>query len=154
MIFRNIKKEGVWVMVDYQSTWKYGYDFMLDAAQTIIDTDFREKLERVAIAEIAGAPENEKLEEVKNSGNILRNCPAVRQESGALNVAGISSIMECPLQVAFFNQTNVVRLFCPIKQLFEEHGDHVFDNYVNSIEIKAYCKDTERRVIQKYEESN
>lgn len=151
MVLQKVNNEDIWVMVDYQATWRYGYDFMLDAAQTIIDIDFQDKLERVAVAEIAGAPNKEKLEEVRNSGNILRNCPEVSRESGVLTVSGISSVTECPLQIVFFNQTNVVRLFCPIKQIFEKHGDHVFDNYINSIEIKAYCKDTERRVIRKYE---
>ena len=32
-----------------------------------------------------------------------------------------------------------------MKKLFEEHGDHVFDNYMNSIEIKAYCRDAVRQ---------
>ena len=45
--------------------------------------------------------------------------------------------------------TDVVRLFCPFKQYFEDHGERVFDNYMNSIEIKAYCRATERRTAGK-----
>lgn len=149
MIFRGLKENNGWMVVDYSATWRYGYDFMLDAAQMIIDTDFQSNLQRVATSEIVGAPDVERIEEVRAHHNILRDCDSVKEECGTLTLAGISRIMECPVQFTFFNQTNVVRLFCPIKQMFEEHGEHVFDNYMNSIEIKAYCKDTERRTLEK-----
>lgn len=92
----------------------------------------------------------EYIEEVKQENGILRNCSAISEENGVLIVSGISHIMECPLQIMFYNQTNVVKLCCPVKKIFEEHGEHVFDNYLNSIEIKVYCKDTERRTIEKW----
>ena len=46
MIFKGLKENNGWMMAEYCATWKYGYDFMLDAAQTVIDTDFHEKLQR------------------------------------------------------------------------------------------------------------
>ena len=153
MLFRGLKENGAWMMVEYSATWRYGYDFMLDAAQTIIDIDFQDKLQRVATAETAGSGDVERINDVRNAKNVLRNCDFTGRECGVLTVSGISSIMECPLQIVFFNQTNVVRLFCPIKQYFEEHGERVFDNYMNSIEIKAYCKDTERRTVEKMKKS-
>lgn len=149
MIFKGLKENNGWVMAEYSATWTYGYDFMLDAAQVLIDTDLQDQLQRVATAELAGAKDIERIDEVKACGNILRNCEAVRRECGVLMVSGISGIMECPVQFVFFNQTNLVHLFCPFKQYFEEHGEHVFDNYMNSIEIKAYCRDTERRTVEK-----
>lgn len=155
MIFKGLRncavpgENGGWMMAEYSATWTYGYDFMLDAAQVIIDTDLQDQLQRVATAELAGAKVIERIDEVKACGNILRDCEAVSRECGVLTVSGISGIMECPVQFVFFNQTNLVRLFCPFKQYFEEHGEHVFDNYMNSIEIKAYCRDTERRTVEK-----
>ena len=124
MIFKGLKENNGWMMAEYSATWAYGYDFMLDAAQTIID-------------------------EVRVHGGVLRDCPSVCGECGVLTVSGVSGIMECPVQFVFYNQTNLVRLYCPFRQYFKEHGEHVFDNYMNSIEIKAYCKDTERRTIAK-----
>ncbi len=147
MIFTHISEQNGWIVVDYAATWKYGYDFMLDAAQTMIDTDFKDKLQRVAVAQIAGAPDSEKLDGVNAAGGNLRAFADTREENGVLTVSGLSSIMECPIQLSFFNQTNVVRLFCPLKKYFDEHGEHVFDNYMNSIEIKAYCKEAERKVL-------
>ena len=149
MIFKGLKENNGWMMAEYSATWAYGYDFMLDAAQTIIDTDFQDKLQRVATAEVAGAGDIERIDEVRVHGGVLRDCPSVCGECGVLTVSGVSGIMECPVQFVFYNQTNLVRLYCPFRQYFKEHGEHVFDNYMNSIEIKAYCKDTERRTIAK-----
>ena len=143
MIFRNFKEENGWVNIEYTATWKFGYDFMLDAAQAIIDTDFVENLQRVAIAEIAGGECIEKTEDVRNVKGVIRDCDDLNKECGVLIVAGISNIMQCPVQFVFFNQTNFVKLMSPAGEYFKANGEHVFDNYVNSIEIKAYCKDTE-----------
>ena len=33
MIYQGMKEINDWIMVEYHSTWSYGYDFMLDAAQ-------------------------------------------------------------------------------------------------------------------------
>lgn len=147
MVFKEINTEGEWVTVEYAATWRYGYDFMLDAAQNVIDSDFRENLQRVAKSRIAGSQDDEIIDSVRENGGKLRSCKELDNECGTLTVSGISSIMECPVQLVFFNQTNVVRLFCLAKQLFEEHGERVFDNYMNSIEINAYCAATRRRVL-------
>ena len=146
MIYQGMKEVNDWIMVEYHSTWSYGYDFMLDAAQVIIDTDFKEKTQRFAVAEIAGAEDQERLTELKAENYIIRNCDTSKREHGVLIISGISDIMESPIQVMFFNQTNIVRLFCPYKKYFEIHGEHVFDNYMNSVEIKAYCIDAVRKM--------
>lgn len=148
MIFKKIDKDGDWVRVEYAATWRYGYDFMLDAAQAVIN-DFGNEVQRVA--RYGGLSEKplEIADKVKACGGKLRNCGELDEECGTIAVAGISRIMECPVQLLFFNQTNVVRLDCPIKRIFEEHGERVFDNYMNSIEINAYCADIERRTIER-----
>lgn len=147
MIFKGLHEDNGWTIVEYSTTWHYGYDFMLDAAQSIIDTDFQNDLQRVATADAAGGNNVEQLEAVKSCGNDLRKCKAMQKESGSLMIAGTSQIMECPVQFVFYNQTNLVRLFSPAWLYFQQNGEHVFDNYMNSIEIKAYCADTERRVL-------
>lgn len=146
MVFKNFSNDGNWVHVEYAATWKYGYDFMLDAAQTLL-ADFGNDLQRFAKYEIAGAKPVEIVGEVKSCGGKLRSCEALEEECGATALAGISGIMECPIQIMFFNQTDLVRLDSPIKAIFEEHGEHVFDHYMDSVEIKAYCSDTERRTL-------
>lgn len=147
MLFKRTDAQGDWVRVDYSATWRYGYDFMLDAAQVILD-DFMNNVQRVARYESAGKKPQELLESVKAHGGVLAKCGELAEECAAIAVAGISGIMECPIQITFYNQTNVVRLDCPVKKIFDEHGERVFDNYMNSIEIKAYCADTERRTVK------
>ncbi len=151
MLFKGLNNEDSWVVVAYAATWRYGYDFMLDAAQIMLD-DLKDGLQRFAKFEILNEKPTEIVEEVKACGGRLRDCKALDDECAAIAVAGISSTMECPVQLMFFNQTNVVRLNCPVQKIFDDHGEHVFDNYVNSIEIKAYCADTERRTIARLEE--
>ncbi len=144
MTYQGMKEINDWIMVEYHSTWSYGYDFMLDAAQVIIDTDFKDNTQRFAVAEIAGADDQERITELKAENYIIRDCETSKKEHGVLTISGVSDIMETPVQMVFFNQTNIVRLFCPFKKYFEIHGEHVFDKYMDSIEIKAYCIDAVR----------
>ena len=144
MTYQGMKEMNDWIMVEYHSTWSYGYDFMLDAAQVIIDTDFKENTQRFAVAEIAGADDQERITELKAENYVIRDCETSKKEHGVLTISGVSDIMETPVQIIFFNQTNIVRLFCPFKKYFEIHGEHVFDKYMDSIEIKAYCIDSVR----------
>ena len=144
MTYQGMKEMNDWIMVEYHSTWSYGYDFMLDAAQVIIDTDFKENTQRFAVAEIAGADDQERITELKAENYVIRDCETSKKEHGVLTISGVSDIMETPVQMVFFNQTNIVRLFCPFKKYFEIHGEHVFDKYMDSVEIKAYCIDAVR----------
>lgn len=144
MIFKGIREDNGWITVEYAATWRYGYDFMLDAAQVIV-YDFKEELQRFGVGGVAGSKCVEIVGEIKERGGILRSCKSLENEHGMIITAGISGIMECPIQLAFYNQTNAVRLDCPIKKYFDDNGEHVFDNYVNSVEIKAYCADAERK---------
>lgn len=145
MLLKGIREENGWMFADYQATWRYGYDFMLDVGQVVIDKDFKENLQRVAIAELAEAGQEECMDAVRAAGNELRKADKVARENGVLIVSGLSSIMECPVQIMLYNQTSVIRLCTPLKKVFEEGGDNAFTTYLSSIEIKAYCTDTERR---------
>lgn len=152
MIFKGINEDNGWIIADYDATWGYGYDFMLEAAQVIIDTDFGENLQQVAVSMIAGARDEVITDEVRKANNVLRDCPKAAEEHGTLGVAGISKTMECPVKIVFFNQTHVVRLFCPNKKLFDEHGERVFDRYMDSVELRAHIALAERRITQKLTE--
>lgn len=156
MIFKGINEDDGWITMRYSATWVYGFDFMLDAAQVVL-RDFGKDLQRVAISEIAGDSPTEIVEEVMDCNGILRKCESLSEECGTLVVAGVSGIMECPIQIKFFNQTHTVALYIPIGQIPDNNpikneiaeNAHIFDNYMNSIEIKAYCADTERRTLER-----
>lgn len=155
MIFKGINEDDGWITVEYSATWGYGFDFMLDASQVIL-SDFGADLQYVATTEVAGGSFTDITEAVMDCGGKLRRCESL-SECGVLAVAGISGIMECPIQVKFYNQTNTVVLDIPIGQIPGNNpiknelskNAHIFDNYMNSVEIKAYCADTERRTLER-----
>lgn len=144
MIFQELTHKGGAVMIDYTTTWGYGYEFILDAARLIIANDFKENLQHITTAAAPGGEQTVCTDAVKAAGGDLRLCPETSKENGLVTIAGISSIMRVPVQFIFFNQTNLVRLICPVEKYIEEHGDHIFDNFMNSIEIKASCAAAER----------
>lgn len=157
MTLKAFKEDGGWISVDYAATWRYGYDFMLDAAQVLL-ADFGDDLQRFAKAEIAGS---DFINITDKIGKNVRDCKELSKECGVIAVAGISKVMECPLQVVFYNQTNAIALDVPVSQMPESHParkifderkdgfEHTFDCYMDSVEIKAYCADTERRTIER-----
>lgn len=162
MTLKTFSVENGWFSVNYAATWRYGFDFMLDAAQVLLE-DFGENLQRFATAEIAGG---ELVNITDKIGGKVRECSVLKDECGVIAVAGISRVMECPMQIIFYNQTNAVGLDVPLAQLPEGHParkifderkddyERSFDVYMNSLEIKAYCAATERRTLAQKNDSH
>lgn len=158
MILLEDKTENGWVKFTYQSTWRLYYEIMLNAAEEVIELDFKDNLGRLAVFN-PGSETIECLEDYKLYGRSLRRIPAMKEEHGAIIVSGYSSIMECNIQLTFYNQTNVVTLHTNKLDYVEKYSRDVFTNYVNSIEIKIYVRDTknsmnsaksEPRIDEKY----
>ena len=160
MTLKAFNEENGWLSIDYAGTWRYGYDFMLDAAQVLL-ADFGEDLQRFATAETAGGTFVNITDKIGVNNKNIRECKALQKECGVIAAAGISKVMECPLQVVFYNQTNAIALDVPVSQMPGDHParkifderkpgyEHTFDCYMDSVEIKAYCADTERRTIER-----
>lgn len=149
MLFQGIKNENGWVVLEYSATWNYGYDFMLDACQTVSDIDFKHNLQKVCITKNTGEQQYDCLAEVKAANGDLRACEFTAQENAVLSVAGYSEIMGCVLHICFYEHSNLVKVYSPSIQYFNMNGQHVLDNYMNSIEIKAYCMEAERNAMSK-----
>lgn len=162
MTLKDFSEDNGWISISYAATWRYGFDFMLDAAQVLLE-DFGDDLQRFATAEIAGRTFVNIIDKI---GGKVRECTALRDECGVIAVAGISRVMECPMQIVFYNQTNAVGLDIPIAQMPQDHPvrkifserkdgyEHTFDCYMDSVEIKAYCADTERRTLARKTDSH
>ncbi len=95
-----------WKQFDYQWPYRFGYDDILKSAQWLITHDLQ--LQTLTTAEIAGAPEQEHIQELQACGN-LEDC--VGKETGVLAVGGASKSTQCLLKVYWYNQTFVVRIF-------------------------------------------
>lgn len=143
MIFQRINKNDNWVCIDYTTTWKYSYDLALYMAQHIINEDLCEHFQFAATSEIRGGEQTECTEQLKAAELSLRNCPETAAEHGALAIAGVSRIMRCPLQFIFYCETNHMQVMSPAGDYFERHGEHILDNYLNSVEIMAHIRRTE-----------
>ena len=149
MILRKIREKQGWVQMEYATTWSYNYDFILDAVQEVIDLDLQENLRRVAVTHMENDDEVEYLKEVLEHNRVIRDCPSLVRENAVVIVAGVSRIMEQPIQLVFFNGTAEVCAYCPSWKFLDDNGDHVFDNYMNSIEIKGYCRNAERETLER-----
>ncbi|NDO47603.1 hypothetical protein [Clostridium sp. MD294] len=147
MTFKGLIENNGWTMAEYNTIWKYGYDFMLAIVQIIIEADLQENSMQIFTAEVIGAKYIERTQEVIACENVLANCSVMKQEYGILRVCGISKLMECPICLDFFNQTNLVKLSCPAKQCFQEKGERAFDIYMDAIEIQAHCLVTKRKAL-------
>jgi hypothetical protein len=144
MLFQGINKSENWVCVNYTTTWKYDYDLALFMAQHIINEDLCEYFQYAATAEERGGDLTECTEQLKAARLSLRDCESTAAMKGTLAVAGLSRIMSCPLQFIFYADTNHMQVMSPAAEYFEKNGDHILDNYLNSVEIMAYCRRTER----------
>ncbi|MDD5937168.1 MAG: hypothetical protein PUC65_16650 [Clostridiales bacterium] len=148
MLFQEKNEVNGWTIIDFSTTWPYNYDIMLDLAQTLINVDFQDSLQRCVISDVQNPVEVEHLQEVRAKGYSLRSTEAFQKECNVIVLAGLSKTMECPIQVALFKDSNRFRLFCADKSVFVRYGEHAFDNYVNSIEIRAYRRDAERKMLE------
>ena len=147
MIFQSINENDGWIHLEYTTTWTYSYDIILDFLQVLIDMDFTADVQRIASAKEKGAPFTECLEEVKSKDFDVRRSDEISKTAGVVAIAGYSNIMNCPFQIVFYNNTNKVRILCPEKDFFTEHGDHALDNHLNGIEIQAYSKNAVGRAM-------
>lgn len=103
---RHTEMKNGWKQFDYQWPYRFGYDDILKSAQWLITHDLQ--LQTLTTAEIAGAPEQEHIQELQACGN-LEDC--VGKETGVLAVGGASKSTQCLLKVYWYNQTFVVRIF-------------------------------------------
>ena len=144
------KKENV-VVLDYETTWVMPQEIVFDATQVIIDTDLKDSFQRYMTVLKDSKETIDRFQEVQEHKNNLEECSFLEIPTDVVVLVGKSSIMEVPVQFAFYVGTRDVRLFVSDVDYFEKNGRHVFDNYVSSIEINAYCKHTEKKVKKQYE---
>lgn len=133
--FDHIQNEGQRsVRIEYASTWRYDTSFVLAAAQAILDSDMRnpEDVRRIT------ADGSEITFLTREAGLSLSAVPKA-QGCRALTLSGISRIMEVPVTFSFQAGTDRVVLESGSLRYFARYGGHVFDRYMDSIEITACC---------------
>lgn len=104
---KHTETRGAWMQLDYQWPHRFGYDYMLNNVQWLITHDL--SVQTLTTAEIAGAPEQEHIQDFNNCGGSLAEC--VGREAGVLAVGGFSKSANCLMKIYWYNQTHVVRIF-------------------------------------------
>lgn len=97
--------DGAWFRWDYQWPHRFGFDFMVRAAQWLAENDL---MPQTLVTGSMGTREVEHIEAFREKGTIA---DAVGPEAGLLGLGGMSQSGKCLLKIYWYNQTNVVRIF-------------------------------------------
>lgn len=137
LLTHEVGPDGAWGQYDYRMTWPYGWEFVLEATQSLLDTDM-EQVQQLQVG-VLGREEIDILHELAPAGRLIHRTSAVT-ERGFLAISGISRTMECPMKVMFVNQTAGLRVFAHLPSIPQEarSNPQAFTTYVSSLEIKTY----------------
>ena len=142
MQLKGIEKEDVFTTIHYDLTWAVGWEQILSFIEVIIKTDFEKGgIQSVEVGMIAGAESVDVTKDLEEHGNRIRDTEFSKKESGYIVIAGYSSIMRVPMRIAIWNQLDHFMLQLVNDTAIEKFGEHVFDKYVDSIEILETDKD-------------
>ena len=139
MQLKGIEKEDVFTTIHYDLTWAVGWEQILSFIEVIIKTDFEKGgIQSVEVGMIAGAESVDVTKDLEEHGNRIRDTEFSKKESGYIVIAGYSSIMRIPMRIAIWNQLDHFMLQLVNDTAIEKFGEHVFDKYVDSIEILGH----------------
>ena len=139
MQLKGIEKEDVFTTIHYDLTWAVGWEQILSFIEVIIKTDFEKGgIQSVEVGMIAGAESVDVTKDLEEHGNRIRDTEFSKKESGYIVIAGYYSIMRVPMRIAIWNQLDHFMLQLVNDTAIEKFGEHVFDKYVDSIEILGH----------------
>jgi hypothetical protein len=123
------------VRILYTPTWPVSPAFVRSFAQTLLAGDFRDPKdlwhleldgkESVFLAREAG------LDLTKLDGFAI--CSDIALE-------GVSRVMDVPVRLSLRAGSSQIALESRAVRYFAKYGGHVFDRYMDSIEIEAWCR--------------
>lgn len=139
MQFCGLRTEENITRVYYKATWDYDFPFAVLFLQKLIDEDLHQQITYAEAGDFDHTSDfREELARVRGR---LRSCRTLMKEKSLLSIAGFSEAMDCDLRVTLFPGTNHVQIeIMDKKEMFAEHGDHVFDVYMDSFEILTYME--------------
>lgn len=139
MTYLGIKTAEDITSIYYKATWDYDFGYMLLFFQQLINEDLKDDLTYAVTGNYDQTTDF--LEELLRTGKQLRRCTTLRMEKNYISIAGFSTSMDCDVRLTLWNGTNHVQLEVLNKaDLFEQHGVHIFDVYVDSFEILGYME--------------
>lgn len=134
--------DGVWHQYDFILNGRYGWQYMLESAEYVLQNDFI-PLASVTRAEHPGGTEAEILPDIKKSDNSIINCPAATVEGSMLAVAGFSMKLKCMVKTVWLNQTNRLRIFT------SENKTDDIKSYVTKLMERDFITDKKEQKVHR-----
>ena len=131
--------ENVFTTLYYELTWAVGWEQIISFIDAIIKSDFSNgEIQSAAIGRTAGANSVDVTKELKEKENKVKETSFSKEESAYIIIAGYSSIMEISMRITIWNQLNRFMLQIMGDTKTEKYGEHCYDKYVDSIEIRGH----------------
>jgi hypothetical protein len=147
MQLKGVDKKDIFTTLFYELTWKVGWEMIISLVDAIIKLDFiKGTVQSIAVGYIAGAESVDVTEELKAKEYRIKDTAFAKNESGYIEITGVSSIMEVPMKMTIWNQTNRFLLQIVNDTGIEKCGDHCYDKYVDSIEILGHVDHAKSKV--------
>lgn len=131
----------------------YGWGFMQDAVQWLIDHDL-DDVRTFSASVMPGFGEIELIDELVNNEMKVLQCPTVQEEDfGVLSVGGESKTLNCRVKLVFFNQTRVMRIFCELMPDMQRAREYVETVLTNILAIQFFATNKDFEVTLQYTRS-
>lgn len=121
-----------WHRYDFLLTGGYGWDYILNTAQYLMDSDLDVRMVEKTMS--LGSKPVSIFNEVKEAGSI-KNCASALAEGSSFSIGGGSKELGCIVMISFTNQTSVLTVFT----MAVDKSD-VIENYVEKLIIHKFKK--------------
>lgn len=125
----------------YLAARPYGWQYMIDTSDYINKNDLI--FDNLWISEIAGGREKSLKEVYHKSNQNIRNIEELNTEYGLLAIGGISKILNAPLKIMFYNQTNLLQVITPI------NDDSLIERYCETFIRRSFNTEDAMKLAKK-----
>ncbi len=155
MILKNIGESNNTTSLYYELTFRISWEQLIGIIHAIMKSDFNSKVNTLLVGEIAGSKGIDKLSELIDADYNIQKSTIAQKEQGWISISGYSKTMETNIQFTLWNQLNRCLVEIENEPYLEKEGDHVYDKYVNSIEVTGFAfyarEDERKRMMEKKE---
>lgn len=127
MLLVGVKEENAWLLSRWNLTYRVGWEHICKAAKSVYD--YYKGLEILV---------DNKVVNVANKDELMN-----LEESRAMTIRGMSTIVKVPIMITFYNQTNIVDV--NIAKATEEFKSAEYESfnkslcqYLDSLELAMY----------------
>ncbi len=143
MQFVKAEKKDIFTTLYYELTWPVSWELIIAFLDVMIETDFsKDGVEEVRVGKSMGAKGKNVTKELKKADYHIKGTSFAKEEASYISLQGNSKIMNVNMRITFWNQLGRCLLELAFDEAIEEHGEHYYDKYVDSVEIRGYIDRT------------